>query len=226
MAAALFLGQHVHLADEVGVRMNRAGLGQHLAALDLVALHAAKQQADVVARFRQIQQLAEHLNARHNHLTRLVHQTHDLHRVAQLHHAALHTARRNRAAAGDGEHVLNRHQERLVRRTLRSRNVVVHRVHQLEDALRLLGVANVGAAVLHVLQSLQRAALDDRNLVAREVILAQQLADLHLHQLQQLRIVHHVRLVQEHHDVGHAYLTGQQNVLTGLRHRAVGSGYH
>ena len=54
----------------------------------------------------------------------------------------------------------------------------------------------------------------------------QQLADLHLHQLQQLRIVHHVRLVHEHHDVGHAYLTGQQNVLAGLRHRAVGRRYH
>src|SRR5690606_2911437 len=34
----------------------------------------------------------------------------------------------------------------------------------------------------------------------------------------------HVGLVQEHDDIGYAYLTGQQDVLAGLRHRAVSSG--
>ena len=44
MTAAFILGQHVHLAVEVGVGMNAAGLGQHLAALDLGTLNAAQQQ--------------------------------------------------------------------------------------------------------------------------------------------------------------------------------------
>src|SRR5690606_38555157 len=41
------------------------------------------------------------------------------------------------------------------------------------------------------------------------------------HQLHQLGVVHHVRLVQVDHYVRHAHLVGQQDVLAGLRHRAV-----
>ena len=77
-----------------------------------------------------------------------------------------------------------------------------------------------------VLQRAQRRALDDRNVVARELILRQQLADFHLDQLQQLRVVNHVDLVQEHHQRRNADLAGEQDVLAGLRHRAVGGRHH
>src|SRR5690606_26230738 len=43
--AALFLGQHVDGAGELGVRLDGAGLRQHLAALDLPLLDAAQQGA-------------------------------------------------------------------------------------------------------------------------------------------------------------------------------------
>ncbi len=49
----------------------------------------------------------------------------------------------------------------------------------------------------------------------------QQLAQLQLHQLHQLGVVDHVGLVQEHHHRRNADLAGQQDVLAGLRHRAV-----
>jgi hypothetical protein len=39
-----------------------AGLGQNLAPLDLVSLHAAKKGADVVARLGVVKQLAEHFD--------------------------------------------------------------------------------------------------------------------------------------------------------------------
>ena len=70
----------------------------------------------------------------------------------------------------------------------------------------------------------QRRALDDRNVVAREVVLGEKFADFHLDQFEQFRIVDHVALVQEHDQRRHADLTGQQDVLAGLRHRAVGRG--
>ena len=77
-----------------------------------------------------------------------------------------------------------------------------------------------------VLQGRQRRALDDRNVVAGEIVLRQQLADFHLDQFEQFRIVHHVALVQVHHQRGHADLARKQNVLAGLRHRAVGGRHH
>ena len=53
-----------------------------------------------------------------------------------------------------------------------------------------------------------------------------QLANLELDQLEQLRIVDHVDLVHVDDQRRHADLAGEQNVLAGLRHRAVGSGHH
>ena len=47
--AALLLGQHVDLGGELGVGLDRAGLGQHLAALDVLALDAPEEAAHVVA---------------------------------------------------------------------------------------------------------------------------------------------------------------------------------
>ena len=44
--------------------LTEPGLGQHLAALDLVALDAPQQAADVVARLALVEQLLEHLDAR------------------------------------------------------------------------------------------------------------------------------------------------------------------
>ena len=68
-------------------------------------------------------------------------------------------------------------------------------------------------------QRAQRRAANDWNVVARVLVLAQQVAHLHLHQLDQLRVLHRVALVQEHHDAGHAHLARQQHMLLGLRHR-------
>ena len=46
--------------------------------------------------------------------------------------------------------------------------------------------------------------------------------NLQLDQLQQLRIVDQVHLVEEHHNRRHVHLAGQKNVLAGLGHRTVG----
>ena len=55
-----------------------------------------------------------------------------------------------------------------------------------------------------------------------KLYLREQLAHFQLDQLQQLRIVHHVDLVQEDDDERHFHLARQQDVLARLRHRPVG----
>ena len=59
-----------------------------------------------------------------------------------------------------------------------------------------------------------------------KLVLRQQLAHLHLDELQQLLVVDHVGLVHEHDDVRHANLARQQDVLARLRHRAVRRRHH
>ena len=98
-----------------------------------------------------------------------------------------------------------------------SRDAGVDGVHELPDGLLGLFVT---------LERLERRALDDRRVVARELVLGEQLADFHLDELEQLGVVDHVDLVQVDDDVGHADLAGEQDVLARLGHGAVGGGHH
>ncbi len=130
--------------------------------------------------------------------------------------AALGATRDDRSTTGDREDVLDRHQERLVLVADRVRNAGVHGVHEVEDRLDPLLVA---------LKSLEARDADDRSVLV-EALRCEQLGDLELDELQDLLVVDHVALVQRDEQVRHADLLGEQNVLTGLSHRAVGGGDH
>src|SRR3954454_23891401 len=213
VATTLVLAQDVDLRLELGVRGGRARLHHDLATLDVLALDTAQQQADVLTGTRLVEDLAEHLDAGDGRRGDLGVDTDDLDRLTGLEDTPLDAAGDHGAATGDGEDVLDRHEERLVGLALRLRDGVVARVHQLHELVRPLLVA---------LQRLQRRDTDDRDVVARELVGRQELTYLELDQLEDLLVVDHVGLVQRHHDVGHTDLAREQHVLLGLRHRAVG----
>ena len=176
-------------------------------------------QPDVVARPALVEQLLEHLDAGDHDLARVL-DADDLDLLADLDDAALDAPRGDGAPALDAEDVLDRHQEGLVDGALGCRDVRVDRVHQLLDGrIRRIG------RVVGRLERLERRAADDGHVVAREVVLAQELAHLELDQLQQLGIVDHVDLVQEDDDVRHLDLARQQDVLARLGHGPVGRGH-
>src|SRR3954468_14274341 len=217
VAATLLLLEHVDLSHELRVRGDRVRLAENLPALDLLALDAAEQAADVVAGAPLIEDLAEHLDAGDDRGADFLVDADDLHGVARVDDALLDAARGHRAATRDREDILDRHQERLVQVALGLRDVRVQLVAQLDDLVDVLLVA---------LERLQRRADDERDVVAREVVLVEQVAHLDLDELQELLVVDHVGLVEEHDDVRHAHLTGEQDVLARLRHRAVGRRDH
>src|SRR5699024_5500765 len=84
VTAAFFLGQDVDLALELGVGMDGTGLSQDLAALDLGAVHATQQGADVVAGLSEVQALAEHLQTSDGGGDALGTDANDLHLIANL----------------------------------------------------------------------------------------------------------------------------------------------
>ena len=110
---ALVLRQHVDFALELLVRLDRSRLRDHLPALHVGLFNSAQQQAHVVAGAAFVQQLLEHLHARHHRLARIA-EPDDLHFLADLADALFDSARHHRAAALNRENVFDRHQERLV----------------------------------------------------------------------------------------------------------------
>ena len=159
-----------------------------------------------------VEELAEHLDAGAHGLGRGP-QADDLDGVVDLYDALLDLAGGHGAAPGDGEHVLDGHEEGLFDVRTGLGHVAVHRLHQLEDPLGRLRVA---------LEGLERRHAHDRDVVAGELVEAEQLADLELDQLEQLLVFHGVDLVEGDDDGGHADLAGQEHVLTSLGHRAIG----
>src|SRR5690606_1069465 len=200
-----------------GVRGDGAGLGQYLAAFDFFTLGAAQQYADVFTGATFVEQLAEHFHTGTGGLGGVL-DADDFDFFTDLDHATLDTTGHYGTAAGDGEHVFDRHQEGLVGGTLGLGDVFVELFHQGFNG------GGAHAVVVPAFQSHQGGAGDDRGVVAREFVLVEQLAHFHFNQFEQFGVVDHVGLVQEHDDVGYAHLTGQEDVLAGLRHGAVSGG--
>ena len=156
----------------------------------------------------------EHLNAGDGGLLRIA-DTEDLNFGVDRQLATLDTTGDDGATTGDREDVFDRHEEGLVHVALGGGNVVVHSVHELFDLGGPLGVT---------LEGLQCGNLDDGSVLAVEALRGQEVADLFLNELQHFFVINHVGLVQGDEDGGHADLTGEQNVLAGLGHGAVGGG--
>ncbi len=145
----------------------------------------------------------------------------DLHLLADLDHPALDPTRHHRAAPRDREHVLDRHQERPVLRRAPA-----------------AGCSSSTASISSRIDSLPTASARDPPaphsalplmigiLSPGKLVLRQQLAHLQLHQVQQLRVVHHVDLVHVDHQRRHPHLARQQDMLPRLRHRAVRRAHH
>ncbi|CAB4830440.1 unannotated protein [freshwater metagenome] len=214
MTATFLLRQYVYLRFELGVRGDRTRLGEHLAALDFFLVDTTKQGADVVAGLPGVEELAEHLDAGTGRLLGGS-QTDDLDLFANLDLTLLDLAGHHGAATRDGEDVFDRHEERLVDIAYRLRHERVYLRHELEDAGSSIGVA---------LERLERGDAHHGDIVAREAVGAEELTNLEFDELEQLVVVDHVDLVQRDDDGRHADLAGEQDVLTGLRHRAVGGG--
>ena len=120
----------------------------------------------------------------------------------------------NCTTACDREDVLDRHEERLFIVTWRNRNVLIYCIHQLHDLSLVLRVA---------VERSKSGTADNRSVVSIEVVESKKVANLHLYEIKHFRIVNKVNLVKENDDSRHVHLTGEQDVLTGLRHRTIGS---
>ena len=199
------------------MRGGRARLDDDLAALDVLALDATKQQADVLAGLALVEQLAEHLDAGDrggllgfswmptmSTVSLTLRMPRSIRPVTTVPRPVIvktsSTGIRNGLSVSRSGCGIDSSTAFISSRTL-TRPTSASPSSALSAETRTTG-----------------------SVVARELVLGQQLADLELDELQDLLVVDHVGLVQRDHDVGHADLAGEQHVLLGLRHRAVGGG--
>ena len=193
VTATLFLLQYVNLRAELGVRIDGAGFSKNLTSLDALSVDTTEKSADVVACESLVEELSEHFKTGDGGLDGVM-DTDDLNLILNLYATSFNSTGSNGAAAGDGEDVFNRHKEGFVGVALGSGNVAVDSVEKLLDA-SASGV--VDFAVGSSFESFERAALDDRGLVAGELVLAEEVSDFHLDEFEKFGIVNLVGLVEE-----------------------------
>merc|ERR1711916_130110 len=214
VTATFFFRQDVSLSFELLVRRDGARLTENLATLNAFTVNTAEKRTNVVTSLALIEQLAEHLNTGTGRFRRTFADTNDFDLVADFQDTGLNTTRQNRTTARDREHVLNRHQEWFVDRTLRGRDVLVNRSHQLKNLV-------FTDVVVTTFNSCKRRTRDDRNIVAREVVRGQKFTDFHFDELEKFFVVNLVNLVHEDNKRRNTNLTSEQDVLTRLWHWTV-----
>ena len=167
----------------------------------------------------------EHFKTGNNGTNGLVDKANDFCRIANVCNAALYTTGSNGATAGNREYVFHGKKEGLIGITLRGRNIFVDNVHKLKDALAFGSCKNfsIGCAGSSFFKRLESGTSDDGRSVAREAVLVEHVSYFHFNELEKFGVVHLVALVKEYYDVRNAYLTSEQDVLTGLGHGTVGS---
>src|SRR5476649_2288677 len=103
-------------------------------------LKAAEQDTDVFARSRFVEKFVEHLKTR-RHCLAGIFDPDELQLIVHLYNSSLNSAGSYSTAARDGEHVFDRHQERLIGLAHRSWDFFIDNFHQLYDTFDVLWIA-------------------------------------------------------------------------------------
>ena len=235
MTATFILRKNVNLCCKLLVNLYRTRLADNLTSFDLVTVDTTKKKTNVITSLSLIKSLTEHLDTSYDGLLRLVLDTNDINIIIYMKNTTLYTACSYSTTASDGEDILNRHKERLIHLTHRLRNVGINSIHQLHDAIspckvRLIRIKRRTISELSrlgtILKSLECRTTDDRNVISRELILVKKISDLHLYELDELRIIDHIALVKEYNDSRNTYLTSKKDVLSCLCHNTISSSYY
>ena len=145
-------------------------------------------------------------------------QSDDLDFVADIDRSRFDTTGGNSSTAFDREYVFHGHQERLVGDSRCGfGDVLIESVPSVRRCT-CWRLSSPGAS-----RAPFAFATNDRNVISGEIVLRQQFANFHFDEFEQLFVVDEIALVEENHQGRHVHLASQQDVLAGLRHRAVGS---
>ncbi len=216
VATTLLLAEDVHGDQELLVCLDLAGDGDDHTTADILTLDTTEEETRVVTSTRLLAGLLEGLNVGDLGLDGRAALTDELDFLVPLQDTTLDTTRNDGTTAGNGEDILNGHQERLVGLTGGGGDPGVDGLEQLIDLL----LANLGPATLKRAQS---GTHDDGCLVALETVAGKKLAHLHLDELQHLGVLDGIDLVDENDYLLDTDLTGEEQVLTCLGHLAIGS---
>ncbi len=196
VTTTFFFLQNIDLSLEFGVRSDGLGFGNNLTTLHFLLVNTTEEKTYVIAGLTLREELAEHLNTGDHRSAGFVAEANEFHRVIDVDGTGFDTTGNDSTTASDGEDVFDRHEEVLVNKTLRKRDVLIHSVHKLHDL--------VFPNLLTVQSTKCRTADDGAILI--ELVETEEVADFHLYEVEHFLIVNKVYLVHENEDLRYVNL--------------------
>jgi hypothetical protein len=177
---------------------------------DILTLDTTKKETRVVTSTGLVARLLKGLDIGDLGLDRVLLVSNNLNLGILAQNTTLNTTRRDSTTTGDGENFLNGHQERLVEVTLGGGDPSVNGVHEFVNLL----FTNLGLATF---QSAKSGTEDDGGLFTLEAVGGQKFTHFQFDKFQHLGVLDGIDLVDEDDDLLDTDLTGEEQVLTGLR---------
>jgi hypothetical protein len=215
-SASLLGGDDVKRSKELSVGADGTRLADDHTSLDLVSLDTSEQDTGIVTSHGGVEILLEHLNTSNDGLDGLLVVANKLDFLTLLQVSSLDSTSNDGSSARDGVNLLNGHQERLLKITVRGGDVLINGLHKGNNGV----FTNV---LLLALKSAQSRAHDDGGVVTIKSVLGQQISHLHVNELQNLLILNLINLVNENNQVLNTNLSSKQQMLSGLGLRTVSS---
>ena len=212
MTATFFLLEDVDGSLEAGVGLDNTGVSDNHTTTNFVLVDTTKEQTYVITSLALLEELAEHFNASNNRLLVFT-ETENLNFVTNLYNTSLNTAGSNGTTTSDREDVFNRHKEGLIAVTLGLLDPRVASCHELHYLLFPLS---------NTIEGTESRTTDDRSIFLK-VILREEILHIHFYELKHFFVVNHVALIEEYDEAGNVHLTSEEDVLTSLGHRTIGS---
>ena len=216
MTSAFFLLQYINLTLKLCMWVDRTWLAKNLSSFNLISCNTTEKSTDIIACFSIIKSLSEHFDTSNNCLALFSRKTNDFNFVTSLELTSFNSTCNNSTTTGNCHSIFDRHKERKVWLTFRSRNVAVNCIHKFND--RSI------CRIIDIIRSIQCSkswTLDDRCVIAWEFIFVQSSSDIHFNKFKKLRIINLISLVHKYNNVRNANLTSEKQMFLCLSHRAV-----
>ena len=217
VTAAFFFLQDVGSSGELVVWDDGSWLGKDLTTFDLVMGDTTEKGTNVVAALSELKDLAEHFETGDDGLLGWT-DTDDFGFVVELDDTTLDTAGNDGATARDGHDVFDREKEWLVVIADWIDDVGIEGIHELKDGLGCWIIERGGFA------SFEGGTTDDWEIIPWEVILGEEVTDIHFNEVDKFWVIDHIALVEEDDDLRNANLAGKKDVFAGLWHDTIGGG--
>ncbi|EKD30051.1 MAG: hypothetical protein ACD_78C00170G0001, partial [uncultured bacterium (gcode 4)] len=216
MSSTFIFCKYVYFGSKLRMWLDRSWFCKNLSSFNLLSFNTSKKKTSVISSLTLVKKLVEHLDSS-NSSSLSISNSNDFDSITYFDNSLFDLTSNNRTSTFDGEYILNRHDEWLVKSSFWDWYVFLDSFEKFENSLR-------SPCFIHIFWEIKSdfsRTTDNRKCISRKFVLSKKFTDFHFNEIKHFCIIYHITLIHKYHDVWNTYLTSKKDVLTSLCHRSV-----